>query len=155
MNQQNFIKILGLTLLVVAATVGIAFIVTPSPIDGGRFCLALLPVVFAELLLGGVILMSGYADTRSARLLFGLSRAWTVGLYLGFTILAAILVALEGGFPVFYRQERVGMNGRLFSVIKFRSMRKDAEQDGTPRWASGDDCRVTRVGRFIRKNCDF
>lgn len=94
MNQQNFIKILGLTLLVVAATVGIAFIVTPSPIDGGRFCLALLPVVFAELLLGGVILMSGYADTRSARLLFGLSRAWTVALYLGFTIFAAILVAL-------------------------------------------------------------
>ena len=57
MNQQNFIKILGLTLLVVAATVGIAFIVTPSPIDGGRFCLALLPVVFAELLLGGVVLI--------------------------------------------------------------------------------------------------
>jgi hypothetical protein len=94
MNQQSFIKILGLTLLVVAATVGIAFIVAPSPIDGGRFCLALLPVVFAELLLGAVILMSGTDDPKSARLLFGLSRAWTVTLYLGFTIFAALLVAL-------------------------------------------------------------
>ncbi len=94
MNQQTFIKIFGLTLLVVAATVGIAFIVVPSPINGGRFCLALLPVVFAEFLLGGVILMSSTDDTKSARLLFGISRAWTVTLYLGFTIFAALLVAL-------------------------------------------------------------
>jgi hypothetical protein len=94
MNQQTFIKILGLTLLVVAATVGIAFIVVPAPIDGGRFCLALLPVVFAELLLGGVILMSSTDNIKSAKLLFGLSRAWTVWLYLGFTVFAALLVAL-------------------------------------------------------------
>lgn len=94
MNQQTFIKIFGLTLLVVAATVGIAFIVVPSPIDGGRFCLALLPVVFAEFLLGGVILMSSTDNIRSTKLLFGLSRAWTITLYLGFTIFAALLVAL-------------------------------------------------------------
>jgi hypothetical protein len=93
MNQQTFIKIFGLTLLVVAATVGIAFIITPSPIDSGRFCLALLPVVFAEFLLGGVILMSSTDDTKSARLFFGISRAWTAALYLGFTIIAALLVA--------------------------------------------------------------
>ena len=66
-------------------------------------------------------------------------------------LLTAILIALEGGFPIFYRQERVGINGRLFSVVKFRSMGTDAEQDGKPRWATGNDCRVTRVGRFIRK----
>ena len=66
-------------------------------------------------------------------------------------LLTAVLVALEGGFPIFYRQERVGINGRLFNVIKFRSMGTDAEKDGKPRWASGNDCRVTRVGRFIRK----
>ncbi|MBL8357169.1 MAG: TIGR03013 family PEP-CTERM/XrtA system glycosyltransferase [Delftia acidovorans] len=66
-------------------------------------------------------------------------------------LLTAILVAIESGFPVFYRQERVGMNGRLFNVIKFRSMRTDAEKDGKPRWATGNDSRVTRVGRFIRK----
>ena len=66
-------------------------------------------------------------------------------------LVTIILVAIESGFPVFYRQERVGMNGRLFNVIKFRSMRTDAEKDGKPRWATGNDSRVTRVGRFIRK----
>lgn len=66
-------------------------------------------------------------------------------------LLTIILIAIESGFPIFYRQERVGMNGRLFNVIKFRSMRTDAEKDGKPRWATGNDSRVTRVGRFIRK----
>lgn len=94
MNQQTFIKIFGLTLLVVAATVGVAFIVAPAPINGGRFCLGLLPVVFAEFLLGGVILMSSTDNSKSARLLFGISRVWTCSLYLGFTFFAALLVAL-------------------------------------------------------------
>ena len=66
-------------------------------------------------------------------------------------LLTAIAIVLEDGFPVFYRQERVGMNGRLFNVIKFRSMRRDAESDGKPRWASANDDRTTRVGRIIRK----
>lgn len=66
-------------------------------------------------------------------------------------LVAAVLIVLESGFPVFYRQERVGLNGRLFNVIKFRSMRTDAEKDGKPRWATGNDSRVTRVGRLIRK----
>jgi sugar transferase (PEP-CTERM system associated) len=66
-------------------------------------------------------------------------------------LLTAIAIALEDGFPVFYRQERVGRNGRLFNVIKFRSMRRDAEGDGKPRWASANDDRTTRVGRIIRK----
>jgi hypothetical protein len=79
---------------VVAATVGLAFIVAPTPINGGRFYLALLPIVFAEFLLGGVILMSSTDNIKSARLLFGISRAWTVSLYLGFTVFAALLVAL-------------------------------------------------------------
>ena len=56
----------------------------------------------------------------------------------------------ESKGPVFYRQERVGLNGRIFRVWKFRSMRTDAEKDGVPRWASAKDNRVTRVGRFIR-----
>ena len=66
-------------------------------------------------------------------------------------LLTAILIAFEDGLPVFYRQERVGLDGRLFDVIKFRSMRSDAESDGKPRWAATDDDRVTRVGRIIRK----
>lgn len=63
----------------------------------------------------------------------------------------AMLIVLEDGLPILYRQERVGQNGRLFNVVKFRSMRKDAEKDGQPRWASAADDRCTRVGKFIRK----
>ena len=66
-------------------------------------------------------------------------------------LVTALLIVLEDGFPVFYRQERVGLNGRLFNVIKFRSMRKDAESDGKPRWATANDDRTTRIGRIIRK----
>ena len=64
--------------------------------------------------------------------------------------LTAVAVWLESGRPVLYRQERVGENGRTFTLYKFRSMRVDAEQSGTPVWASDDDERVTRVGRVIR-----
>ncbi len=66
-------------------------------------------------------------------------------------LLVSILIVLEDGFPIFYRQERVGLEGRLFKVVKFRSMRNDAESDGRPRWATADDDRVTRVGRWIRR----
>lgn len=66
-------------------------------------------------------------------------------------LLTAILIALEDGLPFLYFQERVGLNGRLFNVIKFRSMRKDAEADGKPRWAASNDDRVTLIGRIIRK----
>ena len=66
-------------------------------------------------------------------------------------LLAAILIVLEDGFPLLYRQERVGLNGRLFNVIKFRSMRRDAEKDGKPIWAQAKDARVTRLGHLIRK----
>lgn len=66
-------------------------------------------------------------------------------------LIAAVAIVVENGFPVFYSQERVGLNGRLFKVIKFRSMRRDAEKDGKPVWASKHDDRVTRVGKIIRK----
>jgi sugar transferase (PEP-CTERM system associated) len=68
-------------------------------------------------------------------------------------ILTAIAILLESGIgqPVLYRQERVGEGGRVFRVLKFRSMRTDAEKDGVARWASANDDRITRVGRFIRK----
>ena len=66
-------------------------------------------------------------------------------------LLTAMLVWLEDGRPILYRQERVGENGRTFVLSKFRSMRKDAEKGGTPIWAKDGDDRVTRVGRVIRK----
>jgi sugar transferase (PEP-CTERM system associated) len=66
-------------------------------------------------------------------------------------IATAIVIVLESGFPIVYRQERVGRAGRVFQLAKFRSMRPDAEADGRPRWAASNDNRITRVGRFIRK----
>lgn len=66
-------------------------------------------------------------------------------------IIAALAILVEGGRPILYSQERVGRNGRIFKVVKFRSMRKDAEKDGKPQWASAKDARVTRVGKLIRK----
>ena len=66
-------------------------------------------------------------------------------------LVTGLLILLESGGPVLYLQERVGLNGRLFNVVKFRSMRTDAEQDGQPRWASAQDERVTRLGRLLRK----
>lgn len=65
-------------------------------------------------------------------------------------IFTAILIKLESRGPVLYKQERVGKNGRTFTLMKFRSMRTDAEKDG-PVWAKSDDDRMTRVGRIIRK----
>lgn len=62
----------------------------------------------------------------------------------------AALIKLDTPGPVFYRQERVGRHGRFFSILKFRSMRCDAEADGRPRWADRNDTRVTAVGRFLR-----
>jgi sugar transferase (PEP-CTERM system associated) len=64
---------------------------------------------------------------------------------------AALWIKLDSPGPVLYQQQRVGLNGKIFRVIKFRSMRADAEKDGKPRWASIGDDRVTKVGRFIRK----
>jgi len=64
--------------------------------------------------------------------------------------LTAVLIKLESAGPVFYRQERVGKNGRPFVLMKFRSMRQDAEKEG-PVWATKDDDRTTRVGKVIRK----
>jgi sugar transferase (PEP-CTERM system associated) len=68
-------------------------------------------------------------------------------------LLTALAVMAESGWhaPIFYYQVRVGKNWRLFKVIKFRSMRIDAEKDGRARWATRDDDRITRVGRFTRK----
>ncbi len=65
--------------------------------------------------------------------------------------MTALLIVLETGRPVFYRQERVGECGQVFSILKFRSMLRDAERGGTPQWASANDNRVTRVGRVIRR----
>jgi sugar transferase (PEP-CTERM system associated) len=66
-------------------------------------------------------------------------------------LFAMLAIRLESPGPILYRQERVGLGGRGFMCIKFRSMRTDAEKDGVARWATKNDSRVTRVGAFIRK----
>lgn len=67
-------------------------------------------------------------------------------------LLTALAVWLEGGThsPILFRQTRVGESGKLFDVLKFRSMRVDAEKNG-PQWAKLNDERITKVGHFIRK----
>ena len=64
---------------------------------------------------------------------------------------AAIAIRLEDGGPVFYRQARVGVAGHPFPLMKFRSMRTDAEADGVARWAQNNDERITAIGSVIRK----
>jgi len=64
--------------------------------------------------------------------------------------IVAAAIWLESGSPILYRQERTGLGSRSFEMLKFRSMRQDAEADG-PSWAASDDGRITRVGKLIRK----
>lgn len=66
-------------------------------------------------------------------------------------LLSALLVLLGSGTPIFYRQARVGECGQIFQVLKFRSMRMNAEQEGGPQWAKEGDQRVTGIGRVLRK----
>jgi sugar transferase (PEP-CTERM system associated) len=65
--------------------------------------------------------------------------------------LAAAAIKLDSSGPIFFRQERVGQDGRVFMLYKFRSMFVDAERMTGPIWASEDDPRTTRVGRILRK----
>jgi sugar transferase (PEP-CTERM system associated) len=66
--------------------------------------------------------------------------------------IVSLIVRLDSKGPIFYTQTRVGKNGRVFKVIKFRTMRQDAEAGTGPQWAGDNDPRVTRVGRFLRKS---
>jgi sugar transferase (PEP-CTERM system associated) len=102
-----------------------------------------------------LIFSDGFRVSRVARLMkraIDLSLSLLMAIAsLPLMVLTALLVWIDDGRPVLYRQERVGENGRTFVLSKFRSMRKDAEIAGQPVWAKDGDDRVTRVGRFIRK----
>jgi lipopolysaccharide/colanic/teichoic acid biosynthesis glycosyltransferase len=65
--------------------------------------------------------------------------------------LLALLIKLDSRGPVFHKQERVGQDGRVFELWKFRSMREDAERQTGPVWSTAKDSRVTRVGRYLRR----
>jgi sugar transferase (PEP-CTERM system associated) len=86
-----------------------------------------------------------------------LKRALDIAISLAFLlfmlpVLAAVSLAvkLDSRGPLLYRQERVGKNGKVFVLFKFRTMRVDAENDGVPRWAQERDPRITRVGAVLR-----
>ena len=66
-------------------------------------------------------------------------------------LIISVFIILDSGFPIIFRQDRLGKNGKAFVIYKFRSMRQDAETDG-PQWAEPDDTRCTKVGRMLRKS---
>ena len=99
----------------------------------------------------------GLGPVQASRVGNHLSRVADLGLSLVLLLLTlplmlfvVCLVRLEGGGPILYRQERIGLGGKPFTLLKFRSMQTDAEMRG-PTWAQQRDPRVTRVGAFIRR----
>lgn len=88
---------------------------------------------------------------RLSKRFFDLAVA-TMLLLIGWPImlLVAFCIWCESGLPILYRQTRVGANGQCFEILKFRSMRVDAEKDGVAVWCVQDDDRRTKVGEFIR-----
>lgn len=90
--------------------------------------------------------------THLYKRLFGILLS-VVGLILLMPImgLVALIIKLDSRGPILFRQKRVGENGKVFDLLKFRSMHVDAEAFTGPVWAKKDDCRITRVGRFIRQ----
>lgn len=66
-------------------------------------------------------------------------------------LIVSLLIFIDGFGPVFYRQDRVGRDGQIFSMLKFRSMKVDADKNGTYFTSENDD-RITRIGKFLRKS---
>lgn len=111
-------------------------------------------IVLEHLSPSWLILSEGF---RKSPLLVWAKRALDIVLSLSALIVclplfAAVAIAtwIESGRPILFRQERTGLRGRSFNMLKFRSMFSDAEKEG-PRWATADDSRITKVGRWIRK----
>jgi exopolysaccharide biosynthesis polyprenyl glycosylphosphotransferase len=69
-----------------------------------------------------------------------------------FSPIVFLSLLIDDGFPIVFKQERLGKNGKIYQIVKFRTMRKDAEGDGVPRMASENDERVTRLGKLLRKS---
>ena len=111
--------------------------------------------------------MTGSVAIDGARDVFGVDRPWAgertkrIGdlivacalILCTLPVMAVVALAIKctSPGPVFYRQERVGLRGRPFTVLKFRSMVANAEADGRPVWAAQQDARITAVGRVIRR----
>lgn len=90
-------------------------------------------------------------STISKRLFDILASALLLALTGPIILLAAILVKMDSKGPAFYRQQRVGLYGQEFWIVKLRTMRQDAEVAGQAQWAEKDDPRITRLGYWLRK----
>jgi lipopolysaccharide/colanic/teichoic acid biosynthesis glycosyltransferase len=66
--------------------------------------------------------------------------------------IVTLAIVIDDGFPIFYTQTRSGRGSQPYTIIKLRTMRRDAEKVGHPQWASEDDSRATRVGRILRRS---
>lgn len=95
--------------------------------------------------------ITGSERTNLKRLMDIVIAAAALTLLSPLMVAIAILVKVTSRGPALYRQERVGLDKRPYQLLKFRTMRVDAEREGEPRWASKDDQRVTVVGRFMRR----
>jgi sugar transferase (PEP-CTERM system associated) len=125
-------------------------------IDGSTFFEREACQIRIDSLLPSYLIFGGGFDQSflrsSVKRVFDLFASATLGVVMLPVMLStALCILIDSGGPILYRQERVGKDGRLFTILKFRSMRSDAELDGTPKWASLDDPRVTKVGLWIRK----
>jgi sugar transferase (PEP-CTERM system associated) len=102
-----------------------------------------------------MVFNSGFTVSRrmlaEKRILSVLVSSLLLLLFSPIMLLLAILIKLDSKGPVFYRQERVGQDGRTFTLFKFRSMSEDAESKTGPVWSSEGDSRVTRLGRIMRQ----
>jgi sugar transferase (PEP-CTERM system associated) len=111
-------------------------------------------IMTEELRPSWLILSDGF---KKSRFLLGGKRAVDllisgvlIGLTLPLMLLVSLALLLEDGTPILFRQERIGLGGRSFQILKFRSMRQGSEK-GRPQWTADGDPRITRVGSFIRK----
>jgi exopolysaccharide biosynthesis polyprenyl glycosylphosphotransferase len=135
-----------------------------SKCDRGRVTIKVFPDVFQIMAtevsigdLGGLPLLTmrdvalrGWRLTVK-RVMDMVGSAATLVILSPMMMLLAILIKLDSEGPVFYTQERMGLDGKRFMMLKFRSMRADAEDDTGPVWATASDTRRTRLGIFIRR----
>jgi sugar transferase (PEP-CTERM system associated) len=108
-----------------------------------------------ELRPGWLIFSDGFIRSRPALLLktvidFSVA-LFALILFLPLMFLIALLIKLDTPGPVLYKQERVGRDGKVFTLYKFRTMLQDAEEGIGPVWAEEDDPRITRIGNLLRK----
>lgn len=139
----RFMRRIGRNLLVASAAPGLA-------LPGGRFG-RVDPSVFSEGDLARANALKSPGAARASKRAFDVLAAVLLIVFFSWLLLlTAILIRLDSPGPALYRQRRVGKDGQVFEIFKFRSMRIDAEKNGA-QWASSDDDRITRVGRFIRR----